>query len=564
MQIDTTTQPTYAAAGTPSVFIPYNAPASTPSADFEQVLQSVSPAPSNASAGSTLTPTPLPVSSGAVTTTQAGAASALPAMAPAQSGLTGSLPAQSAMSGMAGLPGAQSSLSSVVPYQTGGTGTTGLSAQPGVAAPAASVATATWPGYATGSGTSAAMPQFTMGTAMMPSASASPPAQPMSGCCGCCGCARAQAAMAAGADVAMTMAQTAAPAVTPAMPPAATMDAGAATLAATTVAVPGVTTLQTPFQGSYAVTQPFGPTSLAMEPSYDGYAHFHTGIDYGLPSGTAVDAAAPGRVVAAGWDNSGFGYRVIVDHGNGVQTLYGHLEQITVAAGQQVQAGMQLGLSGSTGNSSGPHLHFGVEKDGQWVDPASYLGAMSATTTTAPAALGATTTSAVAPPGTSPLPAVASDAASLNVGGAAGTGNTAGASGSAPTDLDGLIRQVSLATGVPASLIGGVVQAESSGNPRAVSAAGAKGLMQLMDSTAASYGVTNVFDPLQNLLGGASYLHGLLQRYKGDEQLALAAYNAGPAAVDQYGGIPPFAETQQYVQRVTGYQRAYAAGNGNN
>jgi soluble lytic murein transglycosylase-like protein len=117
---------------------------------------------------------------------------------------------------------------------------------------------------------------------------------------------------------------------------------------------------------------------------------------------------------------------------------------------------------------------------------------------------------------------------------------------------------------VPASLIGGVVQAESSGNPQAISAAGAKGLMQLMDSTAASYGVTNVFDPLQNLLGGASYLHSLLQRYSGNEQLALAAYNAGPAAVDQYGGIPPFAETQQYVQRVTGYQRAYASSHGGN
>ena len=95
-----------------------------------------------------------------------------------------------------------------------------------------------------------------------------------------------------------------------------------------------------------------------------------------------------------------------------------------------------------------------------------------------------------------------------------------------------------------------VVQIESAFLPRAVSPKGAQGLMQLMPATAAELGVTDPFAPDQNLAAGVRYLSGLLSRYDGDVRRALAAYNAGAASVDRYGGIPPYPETRAYVERV--------------
>ena len=119
------------------------------------------------------------------------------------------------------------------------------------------------------------------------------------------------------------------------------------------------------------------------------------------------------------------------------------------------------------------------------------------------------------------------------------------------SQYDGFIGQQAAAHGIRADLVRAVIQAESGFNPRARSSKGAMGLMQLMPATAVDLGVLNPFDALENIRGGVAYLRQLLNRYDDNEALALAAYNAGPGAVDRHGSkVPPYQETQQYVKRI--------------
>jgi soluble lytic murein transglycosylase-like protein len=114
-----------------------------------------------------------------------------------------------------------------------------------------------------------------------------------------------------------------------------------------------------------------------------------------------------------------------------------------------------------------------------------------------------------------------------------------------------LIRAAAAKHGLDQTLITRLIAAESNFNPKAVSRKRALGLMQLLPQTAAQYSVANVFDPAENIEGGTHYLKDLLEKYRGNLPLALAAYNAGPDMVERYGGIPPFRETQDYVKRIT-------------
>ncbi|MCL6627596.1 MAG: lytic transglycosylase domain-containing protein [Alicyclobacillus shizuokensis] len=164
----------------------------------------------------------------------------------------------------------------------------------------------------------------------------------------------------------------------------------------------------------------------------------------------------------------------------------------------------------------------------------------------------------------------ADGASTLAMEAAEGTNQTGSASGDGtggPTlgaDLNQIVDAAAARYHVPSSLIRAVIQQESGGRSDAVSRTGAAGLMQLMPATARALGVTDVFNPVQNIMGGTRYLAQLLNQFNGNVRLALAAYNAGPGAVEAYQGVPPYAETQQYVARVLDlaahYQQSGASG----
>lgn len=121
------------------------------------------------------------------------------------------------------------------------------------------------------------------------------------------------------------------------------------------------------------------------------------------------------------------------------------------------------------------------------------------------------------------------------------------------SQYEDIINKASNTYGVDKNLIKSVILTESAANEKAFSSAKAKGLMQLIDSTASDMGINNVWNPKENIFGGTKYLSEMLRKYNGNLNLALASYNAGPENVQKYGGVPPFEETQNYIKRVIGY-----------
>jgi soluble lytic murein transglycosylase-like protein len=151
------------------------------------------------------------------------------------------------------------------------------------------------------------------------------------------------------------------------------------------------------------------------------------------------------------------------------------------------------------------------------------------------------------------------DSATAVGSGSVGSASESSGSASAPP-FASLIEAASARYGIDPALLAGVIHQESNFDPDAGSPAGAQGLTQLMPETARGLGVTNPYDPVQAIDGGARLIGEKLQEFGGDVELALAAYNAGSGAVHQYDGIPPYPETQAYVQKVLGYAGEYTRG----
>ena len=273
---------------------------------------------------------------------------------------------------------------------------------------------------------------------------------------------------------------------------------------------------------SYQITSPFGYRYSPIS----GASELHDGTDLAAPQ-TDVVAASAGQVTFAGWE-PGFGNHVVIDHGAGITTLYGHLASIApgVAAGVSVVVGQPVGVEGSTGWSTGIHLHFTIKKDGVAIDPEAFLLEHGAPLNGQP--MGPSTASTPVPGAQEgglgfelPQPEVRQDSLTnqpLPI----------------PAETQQLYEAAGARFGVPWTLLAGVGMAETAhGRVRATSSAGAQGLMQFMPSTFAAYGIdgdgdgrADIWNDADSVFSAANYLvaSGVRNGQEGVKQ-ALFAYN---------------------------------------
>jgi len=213
-----------------------------------------------------------------------------------------------------------------------------------------------------------------------------------------------------------------------------------------------------------------------------------------------------------------------------------------VAVLQRVQQLQQMIESARTGVSSGLASASTTGSAYPATTNADFASALQTATTADASAASGPSSSATGYPG---LAGLAYDAAQ----GVAGGGEAG--------DYESMIEQAAARNGVDPAVLHGLIEQESGFDPNATSSAGASGLTQLMPGTASSLGVANPLNPAESIEGGARYLGQLMTQFGGNTEDALAAYNAGPGAVQQYGGIPPYAETQSYVSKVLGNAEAF-------
>ncbi len=250
-------------------------------------------------------------------------------------------------------------------------------------------------------------------------------------------------------------------------------------------------------------------------------------------------------IAAAGSPGASSGALAAAERVQQLQALVAQVERRPAATGSASQTGSTFAstLNAAQAGSVGSPAAAGAADGGE---PIAFAGSADPIATAAAGSLEGTgiPTAAAGSLEATGVPTAAGAAAPTNAG-----------SAYAP-----LIEQAAARYGLDPSVLYGLIQQESGFNPSARSGAGALGLTQLMPSTAASLGVAEPLDPAQSIEGGARYLSGLLHQFAGNTADALAAYNAGPGAVQQYGGVPPYPETQQYVTNVLGYAASYQGG----
>lgn len=299
-----------------------------------------------------------------------------------------------------------------------------------------------------------------------------------------------------------------------------------------TTATASVSTSVYPLEGGpYDITSWFGARP-ASDTNGIGTTN-HGGIDIGAPSGTAIKATGAGTVTLASY-NGGYGNCVIVDHGNGLVSLYGHMSQIGTSVGSTVSAGQTIGYVGSTGNSTGPHLHFEMRQDGTKIDPYPYLQGASISGNTLASALQNALTLRGQGISAETINAMGSN---ITLGTSSlGTVNTGAYTGVSGTLVDWITQACNI-TGESLSSVSGLVtaaMAESSGNPYAINdwdsnaAAGhpSKGLMQTIDSTFQAYkvdGMDDIWNPVHNAVAAIRYMR---DRY-GSVSAVLSARSGG-------------------------------------